>query len=237
MIGNGEEEEIPADVVVIAKGMRPNVDLAKEAGIEIGETGGIITDGSMHVKKGDYLKNVYALGDCVEVIDAITHHPRLSQLASTAALQARIVMDNILGIRDSPYDSFDPCLSPTVAAISDLQVGSAGIMSETAWRHGMKIIEGKASKYTKVRFDPEKEPITVKLLFEADSEKLVGAQIVAGETVADRINDLCIAIKKGETAKELCKRERCYDPTLSMLKDVIVDAAENALERRISSLQ
>jgi NADH oxidase (H2O2-forming) len=71
LIGPRGEKEIPAEMVVVAMGMRPNVRLAEEAGIEIGDTGGIITDNSLHAKtKKSYLKEVFALGDCIEVIDA-----------------------------------------------------------------------------------------------------------------------------------------------------------------------
>ncbi|GAH82401.1 unnamed protein product, partial [marine sediment metagenome] len=126
------EEEISADIVLISAGMRPNVDIAMKAGIETGESRGIVTDRSLRVKKGkSYLNNVYALGDCVEVLDAVTSRPRLSQLASTALIQARVVANNILGISSF----YEPCLSPTVAAISGLQVGSVGVLSETARKY------------------------------------------------------------------------------------------------------
>jgi NAD(P)H-nitrite reductase len=90
--------DIPAEIVIISRGTRPNVDLARDARIEIGENGGILTDFKMHVRRGDYLKNVYAFGDCVEVIDHVTGRPRLSQLGSTAVIQAKVIADNILGV-------------------------------------------------------------------------------------------------------------------------------------------
>ncbi|MGB2842434.1 MAG: FAD-dependent oxidoreductase [Halobacteriota archaeon] len=221
-----EGEEIPADIVLIAAGMRPNVDIAMKAGIAIGESGGIVTDRSLRVKKGkSYLDNVYALGDCVEVLDAVTSRPRLSQLASTALIQARVVANNILGISSS----YEPCLSPTVAAISGMQVGSVGVTSETARRYGIKMKTGNAIKYTRARFFPGRKLIIVKLIFEADTAKLIGAQIISEEAVAERINELTLAIKAGITANEICMRERCYEPSLTMVEDVIVDAAVKAL--------
>jgi len=222
-----EGEEIPADLVVISAGMRPNVDLAKKANIDVGTSGGIVTDPSMHVKKsGRYLNNVYALGDCVEVIDAITHRPRLSQLASTALAQAKVVVDNILDI----HSQFDPCLSPTITNISGLQVGSVGITSEIARKYGIKLLSGKKEKPTKPRYYPERKSMTVKLLFNAHSEKLIGAQIISEENVADRIDGLSLAIKSGITIKDLHIMEKSFDPTVSLHRDVMVDAAENATE-------
>ena len=234
-----EEEEIPADVVVIARGMNPKVDLAKEAGIVMGESRGIVTDSSMHVKKGrKYINNIFALGDCTEVIDGITYRPRLSQLASTAVMQAKVIADNIFsdisGQADS-YSSYEPCLCPTVADIADLLIGSVGITSEVASRNGMKIITGKATRPTKARYFPGGKPITVKLIFDAYTEKLIGAQIISEETVAERINELELAIKSGMTAMEICNTERCYDPSLELLKDVTINAVENALGRHTAN--
>jgi NADH oxidase (H2O2-forming) len=225
-----EGEEISADIVVISAGMRPNVGLAKKAGIDIGITGGIITDQFMHVKKsGKHISNVYALGDCVEVIDAITHQPRLSQLASTALVQAKVVVDNVLDL-DS---SFEPCLSPTVADISGLQVGSVGITSEIAHRYGIKLLVGKKTKPTKPRYCPERKSMTVKLLFDSTSEQLIGAQIISEEQVADRIDGLSLAIKSGLTAKDLHTMEKSFDPTVALHRDVMVDAAEDAIEKAV----
>ena len=221
-------EEISVDLVLLSAGMRPNVAISKKAGIEVGVSGGIVVDQSLRVKKGNsYLNNVYALGDCIEVTDAVTNRPRLSQLASTALIQARVVSNNLLGISSS----YKPCLSPTVAVISGLQVGSVGVISETARRYRIKIKAGTAIKYTKARFFPGRKRIIAKLIFEEDTEKLIGAQLISGETVAERINELTLAIKAGITATDICMRERCFEPSLTMVEDVIVDAALKALKQ------
>jgi NADH oxidase (H2O2-forming) len=220
------DEEFPADIVLISTGMRPNVDIARGAGIEIGETGGIVTDPAMRIKKGGcYLDNVYALGDCVEVMDAITYRPRLSQLASTALIQSRVVANNILGIGSS----YNPCLSPSVANISGLQVGSVGVTTETARRYGIQIKAGRAVKHTRARYFPKRKVIVAKLIFEAFGERLIGAQIISQENVAERINELTLGIKAGIAAKDIWMRERCFDPSLTMVEDVMVDAAMNAV--------
>ena len=221
-------KEIPADIVLISAGMRPNVDIVKQAGIELGESGGIVVDRSLRVKRGrSYLDNVYALGDCIEVIDAVTYRPRLSQLASTALIQARVVSNNLLGISSS----YEPCLSPTVANVSGLQVGSVGVTSETARRYGIGTKVGKAVKYTKARFFPTRKLIVAKMIFEADTERLIGAQLISGETIAERINELTLAIKTGMAANDIVMRERCFEPSLTMVEDVIVDAAIKAREQ------
>ena len=232
--GGGEREEIPADIVVISRGMIPNTELAEKAGLQIGETGGIVTNQYLQVKRrqgqaegGKYIKNVYALGDCVEVVDAITLRPRLSQLASSALVQAKVVANNLTGVGYS----LEPALSPAVATISDFQVGTVGITTETAARFGMKVVSGKKEKPTRARFYQGRKTMAVKLLFDSYSERLVGAQLVSEEMVADRIDGLCNAIRKGVTAKELSRMEKSFDPCVSLHRDVMVDAAESAVEQ------
>ena len=222
-------EEMPADIVLISAGMRPDIDLARDAGIDIGKSGGIVTDRALRAQKGGrYLDNVFALGDCAEVIDAVTFSPRLSQLASTALIQARVVADNILGIGSS----YDPCLSPTAASLAGLQVGSVGITTEIARRFGIPVRSGISARFTKARFFPDKKSIIAKLIFEASSERLIGAQIISEETVAGRINELTLGIKEGITARDIWMRERCFDPSLAMVEDVLVDAALRARANR-----
>ncbi|MGZ4924129.1 MAG: FAD-dependent oxidoreductase [Halobacteriota archaeon] len=224
---NAGGDEFPADIVLIAAGMLPNIDISRKAGLEIGESGGIVTDLSLRVKKGSsHLENVYALGDCIEVIDAMTYRPRLSLLASTALTQARVVARNILG--EPSY--YEPCLSPSAANILGMQVGSVGATSEIAHEYGIPTKVGKSVKQTRARFFPGGKVITAKLIFEAFSEKLIGAQIISQESVAERINELTLGIKAGITAKDIWMRDRCFDPSLSMLEDVIVDAALNAVQ-------
>jgi len=221
-----EGKEHPADIVLMAAGMRPNVELAAKAGLDVGASGGLATDQALRVRKGGQtLENVYALGDCIEVIDAVTGRPRLSQLASTALVQARVVANNLLGISSS----LEPCLSPAVASIAGLQIGSVGATTATARRYGIPIKAGKALKYTKARFFPGRKAIVVKMIFRTDDYRLIGAQIISEATVAERINELTLGIKAGVTATDVVMRERCFDPALSMAEDVIVDAATNAM--------
>lgn len=225
-----EGDEIPADIVVIAKGMLPNSGLAEKAGIEIGETGGIMTDQFLHVKKeGKYMRNVYAIGDCVECVDAITLRPRLSQLASSALVQAKVIANNLTGITYS----LEPSLSPAIASISDLQVGSVGLTTAIAARYGIKVTSGKKEKPTKAKFCSGRKSMAVKLLFDAYTEKLIGAQLISEEIVADRIDGLCNVIRTGMTAKELSRMEKCFDPYVSLHRDVMVDAAEIAVDKMV----
>jgi NADH oxidase (H2O2-forming) len=229
-----DKEEIPADIVIIGKWMTPETDLAWTAELDIGETGGIVTDRSMHVKKGGRtLTKVYAMGDCAEVIDGITHRPKLNQMASTAVVQAKVIADNILSdIKNQPglYSACEYCFSPTVADVGGIVMGSVGVTSDAAARAGLKTISGKATKLIKARYFPGASALTMKLIFDAFSKKVLGAQLVGEATVAERVNELALAIRAGMTAYELRNMERAFDPSLSQLVDVTIDAAENALK-------
>ena len=235
VIGEKEEkkEEIPADIVIIGKWMVPEISLAWKAGVDTGESGGIVTDRSMHVKKGRrHITNVYAVGDCTEVVDGITHRPRLNQLASTAVTQATVIADNILSdMSGQPclYSPCEYCFGPTVADVGGVLIGSVGVTTEAASRAGIKTISGKATKLVKARYFPGATPLTLKLIFDAYTKKLIGAQMVGEAGVAERVNELGVAIRAGMTAAEMRNMERSYDPSQALLIDVTIDAAEKAL--------
>lgn len=212
---------IPADFVLVTTGVSPNADLAKRAGIETGQKGGIIVDAAMHVKRGRFMHDVYALGDCVEVRDEITKKPALSPFASTSALQARVIAENIGGNRVA----FETYLSPMVCVIAGLQVGSVGATTYLAKDACISPVIGKAEGLTRARYCEGKK-IYIKLLF--DRETLVGAQAVSEEDVKERINLLSLAIKKKMNMDDLLWAERCFTPHLSLLVDPVLKAIENA---------
>ena len=138
-----------------------------------------------------------------------------------------MIVNNILGVS---YP-LEPALSPAIAAIANLQVGSVGITAATAERCGIRVVSGKKDKPTKARFYPGRKSMAVKLLFDAYSERLIGAQIISEEMVADRIDGLCNAIRMGMTAKELSRMEKSFDPCVSLHRDVMIDATEKAVEQ------
>jgi len=212
-------KRIPADLVLCSTGMRPNVKLAKEAGIEIGETGGIVTDSSLHVKKGKtYLQDVYAGGDCVEVINGITYRPTLNMLASTAIPHAMAIADNIRG--DNVI--FDTTVSPVISVINDLHIGSVGLTSHSANQAGLEFKVAKHEGLLHFGFFAGAEMMYFKFL--VHKRNIIGAQIISKEDVKERINLLTIAIKHKITIDELMKLERCFTPPLCFPLDHMVQA-------------
>lgn len=226
------EKQLPADLVLLASGVRPEVSLALEAGIEIGKAGGIIVNEMLQVKAGDKAKNktgeeflpyVYAGGECVEVIDLITGEAKLSQLGTTARHMADIIGNNITGKRTP----LGPLTNPWVAVAEDLQFGGVGITSKEAESHGIKINTGFSKGRTRASYYPGRKDLYIKLLFKDDV--LVGAQLAGGEGIKERIDALSLAIRKKATIRDLLDLETCYAPPVSMLVDPLRPAVKAAI--------
>lgn len=218
--------EFPADLVIIATGVAPENELAKDAGIDIGETGGIIVDRYLHPSiGGEYNQDIYCGGECVEVRELITGKTMLSQVASTARRMAGVITNNLTS---APME-FGPILNPWVAVIGELQVGTTGITSKKAMENGIKITTGIATGSTRADYYPGGKDLFIKLIF--SDRCLLGAQIVGGEGVKERIDALTLAIKKRTTVDELANIETCYAPPVSMLIDPVSFAAKGSLKK------
>ncbi len=221
------DEEILADVAIVTAGVSPNVDLAKDAGVDIGELGGIVTGPGLHVKRnGKYLSNVYAAGDCIEVISGVTNRSMLCQMGSAGAAEAKVVADNILG----GSAVFEPCFAPTSIPVAGMNIASVGITSSKAAEYGIQVIEGKATKIARSGYFPGVKNITLKMLFDTSS-RLIGAQAISGEPVAERMNTLMYVIKNGVNAREMLYMPRVFDASVALLVDVTVNAITDALKK------
>lgn len=217
-----DKGEFPADLVLIATGVRPNADLAQKAGLAIGESKGIIVNPNLNAKRaGEFLKNVFALGDCVEVPDEITGAQKISALASTAALQARMIAENISG-GDAKIKGY---LSPVITVIGGLQVGSVALTTHMSNQVRLKVKIGRATGHTRSSYYPDNKLISIKLL--AHDDQLVGAQVISEEDVKERINAITLAIQNKITVSDLLYTERCYTPPLSLLTDPFIRALES----------
>jgi len=217
-----DKGKIDADMVVVAAGVRPNTALAQKAGLDTGKTRGIAVNPLMNAKReGRILKDVYALGDCVEVTSSLTQEPYISAFASTAALQARVVADNICG----GHTEVHGYISPSVTVIADMQIGSVGLTSHSAKQAGIEPQIGQATGFTRSGYYPGKKDIHVRLL--VHEEKLVGAQMISDEDVKERINYVALAIQRNVSIPELRNSERSFTPPLSLLIDPFVRALES----------
>ena len=218
--------EFPADLAIIAIGVEPENKLASSAGIDIGDTGGIIVNEYLHPSiGGKYHPDIYCGGECVEVHNHITGKAMLSQVAGNARRMAGIITNNLT----SNHVEFGPILNPWIAVIGELQVGTTGITSKEAMENNIKIVTGIATGSTRADYYPGGSKLFIKLIF--SDRHLVGAQIVGGEGVKERIDALTLAIKKRTTVDELASIETCYAPPVSMLIDPTSFAAKGALKK------
>lgn len=215
------DEDLDADMVIMATGIRPQTKLAKMAGCELGRWAIIVNE-----KMQTSIPNIYAVGDCVEVIDAITGHNTQSPLGTAAVRQGKIAAKNIVGIKSE----FKPVLNSMVSKIGDLEFGAVGITSTFALQNGIEVISGKRKALTKARYYPGAKPIDVKITCDLKG-KIIGCQIIAEERVAERVDTMSLTIAKGITCSELASMEFSYAPPVSMVIDPIILAAEDACEK------
>lgn len=216
-------EVIDADMVIMAVGVRANVDLAAKAGCKLGATGGIKVDSRMMTSVPD----IYAAGDCVESVHLVTKQPVLCQLGTVAVKQGKVAGTNAAG----GYATFPGVLGSTVSKIFDLEVGFTGLTAWQAKQAGLEVVVGSVAWRTRAEYYPGGKDLRVKLVFERESMKLVGAQVIGGEGVAGRVDALSLAIQAGMTAYDLSKADTCYTPPLADTWSPVTLAAEAALKR------
>ncbi|PVX26093.1 MAG: hypothetical protein CW691_02525 [Candidatus Bathyarchaeum sp.] len=215
-------ETIPADVVVVATGVRSNLELAKNAGVILGQKG-IKTNVLMETN----IKDVYAIGDCAESINLITRRPMMSQLGTTAVRQAKVAGINAAG----GYSTFNGALGSWITRLFDTEVGGTGLTEFMAGRSGLKTVSATMVSKTRADYFPGALPIRIKLIADKETGKLIGAQIIGGEEVTQRINALSFAIINEMSIQDLAKVETCYAPPVSETWEPMVLAAEMVLRK------
>jgi NADH oxidase (H2O2-forming) len=214
-------EKIEADLFISAFGVRANTKLAVEAGIPLGETRAIRTNARMETD----VKDVYAVGDCAEAPNVITHKATCPQLGTIAVRQGKVAGANAAG----DYALFTGNLASAVTRLFEIEAGVTGLTETAAARNRIEVITGAISSKTKADYYPEAKPIRVKLVVEKESRRIVGAQIIGGEEVTQRINALSFAIQKQMTVHELAKADTAYAPPLCETWEPMVLAAEMVL--------
>ena len=214
-------EKIEADLFISAFGVRANTKLAVDAGIPLGETRGIKTNMRMETD----VKDIYAIGDCAESQNIITRKPMCAQLGTIAVRQGKVAGKNAAG----DYSQFTGVLASAVTRLFDVEAGVTGLTENVAARARIEVVTGAISSKTKADYYPTAKPIKVKLVVEKESQHVIGAQIIGGEEVTQRINALSFAIQKQMTVRELAKADTAYAPPLCETWEPMVLAAEMVL--------
>ena len=207
------EEALSADMVILAIGVTPDTPLAREAGLKLGLKGSILVNDRMETSVPD----IYAVGDAVEVRHFVTGEEALISLAGPANKQGRIAADNICGL-DS---HFPGSLGSSVIKLFDMTAASTGINERTAKKSGIDCDKIYLSPANHAGYYPGGRVMTMKVLFEKNSFRLLGAQIVGYEGVDKRIDVLATAIHAGMTVPQLKELDLAYAPPYSSAKDPV----------------
>ena len=225
--------KVTAELVILAIGVRPNSQLAKDAGLDVNARGGIITDDRMRTSD----PSIFAVGDVVEVEDFILKQRVMIPLAGPANKQGRIAADNIAG-GDAVYKGTQ---GSSVAKVFDLTAASTGLSEKALVRQGM--VKDKdfrtliITQNSHAGYYPGAVPLTMKLVFSADGNKIFGAQIVGREGADKRIDTIGVAIRLGAKVTDLKDLELAYAPPYSSAKDPVNMAgyvAENILRGMVT---
>ncbi len=209
-------KRISADMVILSIGVKPNNTLAREAGLEIGVTGGI--------KVNEYLQtsdpNIYALGDAVEVTDYISGNPALIPLAGPANKQGRIVANNIAGRRET----YKGTQGTAIAKVFDMAAASTGVnekaLKKLGKESGKDYITTITHSASHAGYYPGGSAMAIKLVYTPQG-RVLGAQIAGYDGVDKRIDDIAIAVRHGMTVHDLQEFELAYAPPFSSAKDPV----------------
>lgn len=215
-----EHNRFPADVVILSLGVRPNVELAREAGIIIGGTGAIAIDDHMRTS----VANIYSAGDCAEVHHLVTGRAAYIPLGSTANKQGRIAGSNIAG----GDVAFGGVVGTAVSKILDLQVARTGLTEEEARALGYDATGTMIKSQSSAHYYPGGSPLWVKLVYETDSRRLLGGQIIGEQGAAKRIDVLATALHQGMAVEDIRALDLSYAPPFSPVWDPILVAANVA---------
>lgn len=228
----GSGKVVTADLVILSIGVRPNSILAKEAGLQLNERGGIVVDEYLRTSNPD----IYAVGDVIQVENFVLKNPAMVPLAGPANKQARICADNIAGDKKKYHGS----QGTSVAQVFDLTAAAVGVNEKTLKKMGR--VKGEdyetvlINQKSHAGYYPGAVPLTLKMLFDMEG-KILGAQIVGQDGVDKRIDTLAVTMRLNGTIYDLEELELSYAPPYSSAKDpvnMLGFTAHNVLDHMVS---
>jgi NADPH-dependent 2,4-dienoyl-CoA reductase/sulfur reductase-like enzyme/peroxiredoxin family protein/rhodanese-related sulfurtransferase/TusA-related sulfurtransferase len=205
--------EVITDLVILAIGVKAETKIAKEAGLQLNQRGGIIVNEMMLTSDPD----IYAVGDAVEVIDYMTQQPAMIPLAGPANKQGRLVADHICGVSKA----YKGTQGSAILKVFDLTVAATGINEKTAQRLGLNYEKSFTYSGSHAGYYPGAKSMSIKTLFDKATGKILGAQIVGYDGSDKRCDVIATAIRFGATADDLSELELCYAPPYSSAKDPV----------------
>lgn len=215
-----DHDDVSADYVFLCLGVRPEVSLARDCGLDIGETGGIIVNEKMQTSD----ENIYAGGDCVETLNQITGKKFFIPMGSLANRHGRVIAENIAGNQAS----FPGALGAFFVKIFDINVGSVGLSQAAAERAGLKTKAVLGSFPDKPDYYPESNVFVAKLVYEPDSNKVLGLQAVGKGDICRRIDSMSALLQQKATLDTVLNFEHGYAPPYSEAMDCLHHLASMA---------
>ena len=223
-----QKGEIPADMVILSVGVRPETALSKACGMQVNARGSIVVDSHMKTS----LPHMYAVGDAVEVKDFVTNSPAFIPLAGPANKQGRIAADNIAGY-DSAYTGTQ---GSAILKLFDMTIATTGLSEKSAKAAGIAYDKTYTYSGSHASYYPGASNMSVKVLWDKATHKLLGAQIVGFDGVDKRMDVLATAIRFGAKVTDLASLELCYAPPFGSAKDPVNMAgfvAENVISGKM----
>ena len=217
------ERTIPSDIVVLGIGVRPNIELAERAGLTIGPSGAVEVDQRMSTSA----EGVWSGGDCAEKFDRVLQKPTTIALGTHANKEGRVAGINIGG----GYATFPGVVGTAASKVCDLEVARTGLKETEAKEAGFQVITAVVDSKTRAGYFPGAAPIKTKLIVEAPSGRLLGAQIVGKEGAAKRIDVLATALWNEMNVEEILHLDLSYAPPFAPVWDPVLIAARKAWEK------
>ena len=218
-----DKRTLPADVVVLGTGVRPNTDLAADAGLELGERGSIVTNERMQTATD----GIWAAGDCAQSFHLVSRRPFYVALGTVANKHGRVAGINLGG----GYARFPGVVGTAITKFFDLEIARTGLQSGEIADLGWECETETITSHTRLPFMPGSGEIMVKLLIEPGCGRLLGGQIVGAQGSAKRIDIIAVALHAGMTADQLIDLDLAYAPPFSPVWDPVAIAARQASKR------
>ncbi len=216
-----DRRTLPADFVILGLGVRPNSAMAQEAGIPVGKTGGIKVNDRMQTE----LEKIWAAGNCVETYHRVSRRPFYIALGTVANKQGRVAGINIAG----GQATFPGVVGTAMVKVFSLEVARTGLQEKEIQELGLSHAAAKIEAHTRARYYPGVGPMTVKILAEKGTGRLLGGQIVGREGAGKRIDTLAAALHAGFTVEDLINLDLGYSPPFSGVWDPVQIAARQAV--------
>lgn len=217
-----EDAEYPADVVVLGIGVRPETALAEAAGLPLGDHKGLLTDLAMRVRGHE---NIWAGGDCVEVLDLVSGRERHIALGTHANKHGQVIGANVGG----DYATFPGVVGTAVSKVCDLEIARTGLREKDARRAGLRFETVTIESTSRAGYYPGADPMKVKMLAERRTGRLLGVQIVGQEGAAKRVDIAAVALTACMTVEQMTALDLGYAPPFSPVWDPILVAARKAV--------